>query len=115
MQKHRLLLWFTIKTCYLFRKKKNIVPNIAHRNELEQFFRKKDSFNWFTESNSFSVMVKFLSIPEYKYSVLVGLLVCIGGVSESLVSIICNWKILILYQRTKCVLNLGKRSLPSFR
>lgn len=33
-------------------------------------------------------MVKFLSMPEYKYSVLVGLLVCIGGVSESLVSIV---------------------------
>ena len=51
-------------------------------------FRKKDSFNWFTESDSFSVMVKFLSMPEYKYPVLVGLLVCIGGVSESLVNVL---------------------------
>lgn len=69
-----------------FYRKKNIVPNIAHRKELERWFRKKDSFNWFTESDSFSVMVKFLGLPEYKYSVLVGLLVCIGGISESLVS-----------------------------
>jgi hypothetical protein len=36
-------------------------------------------------------------MPEYKYSVLVGLLVCIGGVSESLVSILYkNNKILHL-------------------
>jgi len=70
-----------------FYRKKNIVPNIAHRNELERLFRKKDSFNWFTESDSFSVMVKFLSMPEYKFPVLVGLLVCIGGVSESLVNV----------------------------
>lgn len=74
----------------LLHKKKNIVPNIAHRNELEIMFRKKDSFNWFTESDSFSVMVKFLSMPEYKYPVLVGLLVCIGGVSESLVKEACH-------------------------
>lgn len=76
-----------------FRKNKNIVPNIAHRSEFEKFFKKKDSFNWFTESDSFSVMVKILSMSEYKYSVLVGLLVCIGGVSESLVNIFFMFKI----------------------
>ncbi|XP_050437546.1 tubulin-specific chaperone D isoform X2 [Adelges cooleyi] len=77
-------------TNLLHRRKKNVVPNVAHREELEKLFKKKDSFNWFTESDSFSVMVKFLSMPEYKYSVLVGLLVCIGGVSESLVKEACH-------------------------
>jgi len=72
--------------CFI-RKNKNTVPNIVHRSELEKLFKKKDSFNWFTESNSFSVMVKCLSMPEYKHPVLVGLLVCIGGVSESIVRI----------------------------
>lgn len=96
-----------------FRKNKNIVPNIAHRSEFEKFFKKKDSFNWFTESDSFSVMVKILSMPEYKYSVLVGLLVCIGGVSESLVKILIIFKIFnffIIYHRTI----LGERGLSFF-
>ncbi|XP_050523175.1 tubulin-specific chaperone D [Daktulosphaira vitifoliae] len=77
-------------TNLLHRRKNKVVPNVAHRSELEKIFRKKESFNWFTESDSFSVMVKFLSMPEYKYSVLVGLLVCVGGVSESLVKEACH-------------------------
>lgn len=81
-----IIINYIILTC--FYRKTHIVPNITHRNELEKLFRKKDSFNWFTESDSFSVMVKFLSMPEYKFSALVGLLVCIGGVSESLVSVL---------------------------
>ena len=50
------------------------------RNEIE-------SINWGSPANTFPRFIKLLQLPVYMYSVLLGLTVSVGGLTESLVSL----------------------------
>ena len=46
----------------------------------------QDALNWAAPSESFPKSVQLLSLPTYQYSALLGLIVSVGGLTESLVN-----------------------------
>lgn len=72
------------------------VPYIPHHEELLKIFPSEDleDINWTVPSHTFVRFYKLLSLPTYMYSILVGLTVSAGGLTESLVS---NSFIVLIY------------------
>ncbi|XP_040845817.1 tubulin-specific chaperone D isoform X3 [Ochotona curzoniae] len=63
------------------------VPHVPHRGELEQLFPRSDaaSVNWNAPSQAFPRVTQLLGLPAYRYHVLLGLAVSVGGLTESTV------------------------------
>ncbi|XP_060577597.1 tubulin-specific chaperone D-like [Ruditapes philippinarum] len=63
------------------------VPNIPEREELQNIFPKEEipSINWAAPGDTFPRFTKLLRCHAYTYSVLLGLTVSVGGLTESLV------------------------------
>ncbi|EPQ18597.1 Tubulin-specific chaperone D [Myotis brandtii] len=63
------------------------VPHVPHRAELEQLFPRSEaaSVNWTAPSQAFPRITQLLGLPAYRYHVLLGLAVSVGGLTESTV------------------------------
>ncbi|OWF45618.1 tubulin-specific chaperone D-like [Mizuhopecten yessoensis] len=63
------------------------IPHIPHRQVLEEVFPREEAekVNWAAPSDTFPLFTKLLKCPAYQYSVLLGLTVSVGGLTESLV------------------------------
>ncbi|XP_025217205.1 tubulin-specific chaperone D [Theropithecus gelada] len=63
------------------------IPHVPHRGELEKLFPRSDvaSVNWNAPSQAFSRITQLLGLPTYSYPVLLGLVVSLGGLTESTV------------------------------
>ncbi|KAM8785563.1 tubulin-specific chaperone D isoform 3-T3 [Rhynchonycteris naso] len=63
------------------------VPNVPHREELEKLFPRSEvvSVNWTAPSQAFPCITQLLGLPTYRYHVLLGLTVSVGGLTESTV------------------------------
>ncbi|XP_042304355.1 tubulin-specific chaperone D isoform X2 [Sceloporus undulatus] len=63
------------------------VPHIPHREELERIFPRSEAitFNWNAESQAFPRITQLLGLASYRYHVLTGLTVSVGGLTESTV------------------------------
>uniref|UniRef100_A0ABI7WKS8 Tubulin-specific chaperone D n=1 Tax=Felis catus TaxID=9685 RepID=A0ABI7WKS8_FELCA len=63
------------------------VPHVPHREELEKLFPRSDmaSVNWNAPSQAFPLITQLLGLPAYRYHVLLGLAVSVGGLTESTV------------------------------
>ncbi|XP_022379305.1 tubulin-specific chaperone D isoform X2 [Enhydra lutris kenyoni] len=63
------------------------VPHVPHRGELEKIFPRSDvaSVNWNAPSQAFPRITQLLGLPAYRYHVLLGLAVSVGGLTESTV------------------------------
>ncbi|XP_041315374.1 tubulin-specific chaperone D isoform X3 [Pyrgilauda ruficollis] len=61
------------------------VPHIPHREELERIFPRweKESLNWNAASEAFPRITQLLGLPAYRYHVLLGLSVSVGGLTET--------------------------------
>ncbi|KAM4691322.1 tubulin-specific chaperone D [Rhinophrynus dorsalis] len=63
------------------------VPHIPHREELERIFPRSEAqtLNWSAPSQGFPRITQLLGLPAYRYHVLMGLTVSVGGLTESTV------------------------------
>ncbi|XP_006812079.1 tubulin-specific chaperone D-like [Saccoglossus kowalevskii] len=63
------------------------IPNVLHRDKLMTIFPRSDlkELNWGASSDTFPKITQALSCPTYRYSLLLGLTVSVGGLTESLV------------------------------
>ncbi|XP_072601396.1 tubulin-specific chaperone D isoform X3 [Vulpes vulpes] len=63
------------------------LPHVPHRGELEELFPRSDvaSVNWNAPSQAFPRITRLLGLPAYRYHVLLGLAVSVGGLTESTV------------------------------
>ncbi|XP_055448634.1 tubulin-specific chaperone D isoform X2 [Psammomys obesus] len=63
------------------------VPHVPHRRELESLFPRSDvaTVNWNAPSQAFPLITQLLGLPTYRYHVLLGLAVSVGGLTESTV------------------------------
>ncbi|EHB09375.1 Tubulin-specific chaperone D [Heterocephalus glaber] len=63
------------------------VPHVPHRRELEALLPRLDmtSVNWNAPSQAFPRITQLLGLPTYRYHVLLGLAVSVGGLTESTV------------------------------
>uniref|UniRef100_A0A8C6JK47 Tubulin-specific chaperone D n=1 Tax=Melopsittacus undulatus TaxID=13146 RepID=A0A8C6JK47_MELUD len=61
------------------------IPHIPHREELERIFPRseKETLNWNAASEAFPRITQLLALPAYQYSVLLGLSVSVGGLTET--------------------------------
>ncbi|XP_054391893.1 tubulin-specific chaperone D isoform X7 [Pongo abelii] len=61
------------------------IPHVPHRGELEKLFPRSDvaSVNWNAPSQAFPRITQLLGLPTYRYHVLLGLVVSLGGLTES--------------------------------
>uniref|UniRef100_A0A7N4V772 Tubulin-specific chaperone D n=1 Tax=Sarcophilus harrisii TaxID=9305 RepID=A0A7N4V772_SARHA len=63
------------------------VPHLPYREELEKIFPRSESaiLNWNAPSQAFPCITQLLALPDYRYHVLLGLAVSVGGLTESTV------------------------------
>uniref|UniRef100_A0A8C6YE40 Tubulin-specific chaperone D n=1 Tax=Naja naja TaxID=35670 RepID=A0A8C6YE40_NAJNA len=63
------------------------VPHIPHREDLERIFPRSEAvtFNWNAPSQAFPRVTQLLGLVSYRYHILTGLTVSIGGLTESTV------------------------------
>nr|XP_020641570.1 tubulin-specific chaperone D [Pogona vitticeps]XP_020641571.1 tubulin-specific chaperone D [Pogona vitticeps]XP_020641572.1 tubulin-specific chaperone D [Pogona vitticeps] len=63
------------------------VPHIPHREDLERIFPRSEAvtFNWNAPSQAFPRITQLLGLAPYRYHVLTGLTVSVGGLTESTV------------------------------
>nr|XP_037849705.1 tubulin-specific chaperone D isoform X4 [Chlorocebus sabaeus] len=63
------------------------IPHVPHRGELEKLFPRCDvaSVNWNAPSQAFPRITQLLGLLTYRYPVLLGLVVSLGGLTESTV------------------------------
>uniref|UniRef100_A0A6I8SRF3 Tubulin-specific chaperone D n=1 Tax=Xenopus tropicalis TaxID=8364 RepID=A0A6I8SRF3_XENTR len=63
------------------------VPHVPHREELERIFPRTqaESLNWNAPSQAFPRITQLLGLATYRYYVLMGLTVSVGGLTESTV------------------------------
>ncbi|XP_032726201.1 tubulin-specific chaperone D isoform X3 [Lontra canadensis] len=75
------------------------VPHVPHRGELEKIFPRSDvaSVNWNAPSQAFPRITQLLGLPAYRYHVLLGLAVSVGGLTESTVR--CSTQSLFEYMK----------------
>ncbi|XP_026339570.1 tubulin-specific chaperone D isoform X2 [Ursus maritimus] len=75
------------------------VPHVPHRGELEKLFPRSDmaSMNWNAPSQAFPRITQLLGLPAYRYHVLLGLAVSVGGLTESTVR--CSTQSLLEYMK----------------
>ncbi|XP_069124940.1 tubulin-specific chaperone D-like [Argopecten irradians] len=71
--------------CLLYHKPE--IPHIPDRQVLEEVFPREasEAVNWAAPSDTFPLFTKLLKCPAYQYSVMLGLTVSVGGLTESLV------------------------------
>ncbi|CAG5136571.1 unnamed protein product [Candidula unifasciata] len=64
------------------------LPYIPHEQEVKAILPESAVFgtNFSAESDTYPLFSKLLALPEYAYSVLLGLVVSVGGITESIVS-----------------------------
>ncbi|KAI5277353.1 Tubulin-Specific Chaperone D [Manis pentadactyla] len=64
-----------------------LVPHVPHRAELERLLPRSHmaSVNWNAPSQAFPCITRLLGLPTYRYHVLLGLAVSVGGLTESTV------------------------------
>lgn len=63
------------------------VPHIPHREELEKIFPREEAthLNWNAASQAFPRITQLLRLPAFRYHVLLGITVSVGGLTESTV------------------------------
>ncbi|XP_060027662.1 tubulin-specific chaperone D isoform X2 [Erinaceus europaeus] len=63
------------------------IPHVPHRAELELLLPRSEvaSVNWAAASQAFPRVTRLLALPTYRYHVLLGLVVSVGGLTESTV------------------------------
>ncbi|XP_013921307.1 PREDICTED: tubulin-specific chaperone D, partial [Thamnophis sirtalis] len=63
------------------------VPHIPHREDLERIFPRAEAvtFNWSAPSQAFPRITQLLGLASYRYHILTGLTVSVGGLTESTV------------------------------
>ncbi|XP_002723088.2 tubulin-specific chaperone D isoform X1 [Oryctolagus cuniculus] len=63
------------------------IPHVPHRGDLERLFPRSDmaSVNWNAPSQAFPLITQLLGLPAYRYHVLLGLAVSVGGLTASTV------------------------------
>lgn len=63
------------------------VPHVPHREELAKLFPREEiaSVNWAAPSQAFPRITRLLGLPVYRYHVLQGLVVSVGGLTASTV------------------------------
>jgi hypothetical protein len=61
------------------------IPHVPHRGELEKLFPRSDmaSVDWKAASQAFPLITQLLGLPTYRYYVLLGLAVSVGGLTAS--------------------------------
>ncbi|KAK4474745.1 hypothetical protein MN116_001870 [Schistosoma mekongi] len=99
------------------------IEHIPHFEELKRIFPKSDCENmsWISANSTFPRFVKLLDIPEYRYRLILGLIVSIGGLTE--LTIRCSTAALSAYfvehesdqPFIMEVLEIVERILQSFR
>lgn len=64
-----------------------VVPHIPHHHELLQIFHKSvtSELNWAAPQSSFPLTIQLLRLPSYSYHTLLGVIVSVGGLTESTV------------------------------
>ncbi|XP_011371946.1 tubulin-specific chaperone D isoform X1 [Pteropus vampyrus] len=64
-----------------------IVPHVPHRGDLEKLFPRSEvaSVNWNAPAQAFPRITRLLALPSFRYHVLLGLVVSVGGLTESTV------------------------------
>lgn len=65
------------------------IPHIPQREELVKIFPEeacKNEINWLSAVETFPKFTQMLSLDSYTNSILLGLIVSVGGITESLVS-----------------------------
>ena len=64
------------------------LPDIPHKEQLRSVFPQEEivNTNWAVPAETFPRFTQLLSFPTYTYSVLLGLTVSTGGLTESLVT-----------------------------
>jgi hypothetical protein len=66
------------------------IPNIPHRAELVKIFPPascEHEINWIAASDTFPRFTQLLAFRPFTYSVLLGLVVSVGGLTESVVRV----------------------------
>ncbi|CAH8582722.1 unnamed protein product [Schistosoma turkestanicum] len=73
------------------------VEHISHRDKLKQIFPKSDCDNmiWSSANVTFHRFTKLLDFPEYRYRLILGLIVSVGGLTE--LTIRCSTSALSAY------------------
>ncbi|XP_062936879.1 tubulin-specific chaperone D isoform X4 [Cynocephalus volans] len=63
------------------------IPHVPHRGELETLLSRSDvaSVNWNVPAQAFPRITQLLGLPTYRYHILLGLVVSVGGLTESTV------------------------------
>ncbi|XP_008586512.1 PREDICTED: tubulin-specific chaperone D isoform X1 [Galeopterus variegatus] len=63
------------------------IPHVPHRGELEKLLPRSDvaSVNWNVPAQAFPRVTQLLGLPTYRYHILLGLVVSVGGLTESTV------------------------------
>ncbi|XP_048222175.1 tubulin-specific chaperone D [Perognathus longimembris pacificus] len=63
------------------------IPHVPHREELEKLFPRSAmaSVNWRVPSQAFPLITQLLGLPTYRYHILLGLAVSVGGLTDSTV------------------------------
>ncbi|XP_058417961.1 tubulin-specific chaperone D isoform X5 [Diceros bicornis minor] len=75
------------------------IPHLPHRGDLQELFPRSDvaSVNWNAPSQAFPRITRLLGLPAYRYHVLLGLAVSVGGLTESTVR--CSTQSLFEYMK----------------
>jgi len=61
------------------------IPYIPKRNEIEKIIPRCDTMDWASPKSVFELLKDVLPLKEYQYSLLLGFIVSVGGLTESLV------------------------------
>jgi hypothetical protein len=67
-----------------------VIPNIPHHAELLEIFPAaacEREINWIAESDTFPRFTQLLALKTFTYSVMLGLVVSVGGITETLVRV----------------------------
>lgn len=72
-------------------------PSMA--SAIKVFNNKSTPINWLNPADVFPAMVPLLHLPEFRTQLLTGIIVSVGGLTESLVSLCFNEKISMLCEK----------------
>ena len=63
------------------------IPHIPNESEIKAFLPNDTLYDWSAPSVTFPILIKFLDFPVYRRAALEGLVVSVGGLTESLVDL----------------------------